>query len=69
MKTDLQGFGTRIEGKVRDNYVKDGIRTIVASDRVSAFDVIVGTLPSRDRSSTSSPPSASSRRGTSLPTI
>ncbi len=44
-ETDLQGFGTRIEGKVRDNYVKDGIRTIVASDRVSAFDVIVGTLP------------------------
>jgi len=44
-RTDFSGLGRRIEGKVRDNYVQDGIRTIVATDRISAFDVIVGTLP------------------------
>ncbi len=44
-RTDLEGLGTRIEGKVRDSYVADGKRTIVVSDRVSCFDVVVGTLP------------------------
>ncbi len=44
-RTGLEGLGRRVEGKVRDNYVKDGVRTIVATDRISAFDVSVGTLP------------------------
>lgn len=44
-RTDLQGLGRRIEGKVRDSYVDGDRRTIVVSDRVSCFDVIVGTLP------------------------
>jgi phosphoribosylaminoimidazole-succinocarboxamide synthase len=44
-RTDFVEFGTRFEGKVRDSYVKDGRRTIVVSDRVSAFDVVVGTIP------------------------
>ena len=35
----------RIEGKVRDSYVKGDRRTIVVSDRVSCFDVVVGTIP------------------------
>jgi phosphoribosylaminoimidazole-succinocarboxamide synthase len=43
--TDFQGLGTRIRGKVRDNYVLGDRRVIVVTDRVSAFDVIVGTLP------------------------
>ncbi len=43
--TELPGLGRRIEGKVRDNYVSDGRRTIVVTDRVSCFDVVVGTLP------------------------
>jgi len=43
--TDLEGLGTLEEGKVRDNYVKGDRRTIVVTDRVSCFDVVVGTLP------------------------
>ena len=44
LRTDL-GIGRREEGKVRDCYVKDGTRTLVASDRISAFDVVLGTIP------------------------
>jgi phosphoribosylaminoimidazole-succinocarboxamide synthase len=44
-RTDLPGLGRREEGKVRDNYVTGGRRTIVVTDRVSCFDVVVGTLP------------------------
>jgi phosphoribosylaminoimidazole-succinocarboxamide synthase len=43
--TDFQGLGRREEGKVRDSYVSGDRRTIVVSDRVSCFDVVVGTLP------------------------
>ena len=39
------GLGRRIVGKVRDSYVADERRFIVVSDRVSCFDVVVGTLP------------------------
>jgi phosphoribosylaminoimidazole-succinocarboxamide synthase len=45
IRTDLSGLGRRVEGKVRDNYVGDGQRTIVVTDRVSCFDVVVGTIP------------------------
>src|SRR5262249_35918676 len=45
-KTEFPWLGSRYEGKVRDNYVaKDGTRIIVVTDRVSAFDRILGTLP------------------------
>jgi len=48
-RTDLTAeFGSdarRIEAKVRDNYVRQGRRAIVVSDRVSAFDVVLGTIP------------------------
>ncbi len=44
-RTDLAGFGRREEGKVRDSYVAAGRRVIVVTDRVSCFDVVVGTLP------------------------
>ena len=45
VRTDLTGLGRREEGKVRDSYVGDKQRFIVVSDRVSCFDVVVGTLP------------------------
>src|SRR5262249_36370180 len=43
---DLGPIGTRYAGKVRDNYTTaDGKRIIVVTDRLSAFDVILGTIP------------------------
>jgi phosphoribosylaminoimidazole-succinocarboxamide synthase len=44
-RTDFEGLGQRYQGKVRDNYSADGRRTIVVTDRVSCFDVVVGTIP------------------------
>ena len=44
-RSDLSALGRRIEGKVRDSYVAGARRIIVVSDRVSCFDVVVGTLP------------------------
>lgn len=43
-KTDFE-IGKKIEGKVRDNYVLDHRRLIVTTDRISAFDVVLGTIP------------------------
>jgi phosphoribosylaminoimidazole-succinocarboxamide synthase len=43
--TRFEGLGRLESGKVRDNYVAGKRRTIVVSDRVSCFDVVVGTLP------------------------
>lgn len=43
--TNFEGLGTKISGKVRDSYVVPGRRTLVVSDRVSCFDVVVGTIP------------------------
>jgi len=44
-RTDFPALGERIEGKVRDSYVADGRRVLIATDRVSAFDVVLGTIP------------------------
>ena len=33
------------EGKVRDNYTRGGERLLVTTDRISAFDRVLGTLP------------------------
>jgi phosphoribosylaminoimidazole-succinocarboxamide synthase len=44
-ETDFSGLGERHVGKVRDSYIADERRYIVVSDRVSCFDVVVGTLP------------------------
>jgi phosphoribosylaminoimidazole-succinocarboxamide synthase len=44
-RTDFEGLGRRDEGKVRDSYIGEKRRTIVVSDRVSCFDVVVGTIP------------------------
>jgi phosphoribosylaminoimidazole-succinocarboxamide synthase len=45
-RTDFPGLGEKYEGKVRDCYITaDGRRIIVVTDRVSAFDVVLGTIP------------------------
>jgi phosphoribosylaminoimidazole-succinocarboxamide synthase len=44
-ETNFQGIGDRIEGKVRDSYVSAGKRILIATDRVSCFDRVVGTIP------------------------
>src|SRR3954464_5268338 len=44
--TSLDALGLKYEGKVRDNYTTaDGRRYIVTTDRISAFDRVLGTLP------------------------
>ncbi|MCS6912633.1 MAG: phosphoribosylaminoimidazolesuccinocarboxamide synthase [Myxococcales bacterium] len=47
-ETDLRlpGVLGRVRGKVRDSYLLgDGRRVIVCTDRISAFDVVLGTIP------------------------
>lgn len=44
--TDLSWLGRAYKGKVRDNYTTtDGRRFLVVTDRISAFDRVLGTLP------------------------
>jgi phosphoribosylaminoimidazole-succinocarboxamide synthase len=44
--TDFAAIGKKYEGQVRDNYTTaDGRRVIIATDRISAFDRVLGTLP------------------------
>ncbi|MBM4142956.1 MAG: phosphoribosylaminoimidazolesuccinocarboxamide synthase [Lentisphaerae bacterium] len=43
--TDFSGLGAFERGKVRDSYKRDGQRLIVATDRISAFDCVLGTVP------------------------
>lgn len=44
-KIELKNFGKKYSGKVRDVYVKDHERILIATDRISAFDVILGFIP------------------------
>src|SRR5579872_3316663 len=44
-ETDLPTLGEKYEGKVRDNYTRAGRRYIVVTDRISAFDRVLGTIP------------------------
>ena len=44
-RTDFGHLGARHEGKVRDSYVDGDVRTIVTTDRLSAFDRLLGTIP------------------------
>ena len=45
-RTDFPKLGKKYEGKVRDNYtLADGRRVLVTTDRISAFDHVLGTLP------------------------
>ena len=43
-KTDFH-FGKKYEGKVRDNYILNGKRIIITTDRISAFDRVLCTIP------------------------
>ena len=43
--TDFPSLGSKYEGKVRDNYSKDGRRVIIVSDRLSAFDRVIALIP------------------------
>ena len=39
------GKGTKYVGKVRDNYILDKHMILITTDRISAFDVVLTTLP------------------------
>jgi phosphoribosylaminoimidazole-succinocarboxamide synthase len=43
--TEFRGLGKCERGKVRDSYLQKGRRILIATDRISAFDVILGTIP------------------------
>ena len=43
--SDLESLGRHYRGKVRDNYYFDNQILMVTSDRVSAFDHVLGTIP------------------------
>ncbi len=43
--TNFPTLGEKYKGKVRDCYSKGGRRTIIVTDRISAFDVVLGTIP------------------------
>lgn len=44
-QTAFTGLGERQQGKVRESYVQKDRRIIVTTDRISAFDCIIGTIP------------------------
>lgn len=44
-ETFFPGLGERQQGKVRESYLQKDHRIIVTTDRVSAFDCIIGTIP------------------------
>jgi phosphoribosylaminoimidazole-succinocarboxamide synthase len=43
--TDFPGLGAKYEGKVRDNYTRGDRRYVVVTDRISAFDRVLGSVP------------------------
>ncbi len=44
---DLKGFGKKYQGKVRDCYIAGNKRILITTDRISAFDVILGFIPGK----------------------
>ena len=44
-ETNFSNLGELYRGKVRDNYTKEDKRVIVATDRLSAFDRVITTIP------------------------
>jgi phosphoribosylaminoimidazole-succinocarboxamide synthase len=44
-ESKIENFGRHYKGKVRDNYYIDNKILMVTSDRVSAFDCVLGTIP------------------------
>jgi phosphoribosylaminoimidazole-succinocarboxamide synthase len=45
LSSRFDALGERYSGKVRENFTRAGERIIVVTDRVSAFDVVLGTIP------------------------
>jgi phosphoribosylaminoimidazole-succinocarboxamide synthase len=45
LPAEFDVLGKRYSGKVRENFTRDAERLIVVTDRVSAFDVVLGTIP------------------------
>lgn len=45
LPSEFDGLGERYSGKVRENFSAGGERIIVVTDRVSAFDRVLGTIP------------------------
>ncbi|MFC1648234.1 phosphoribosylaminoimidazolesuccinocarboxamide synthase [Nanoarchaeota archaeon] len=43
--TDFQSLGKLYAGKVRDNYMKGDRRILITTDKISAFDRILTTIP------------------------
>lgn len=41
---NLTGFGEKHSGKVRDCYIVDGKRILITTDRISAFDRVLGCI-------------------------
>jgi phosphoribosylaminoimidazole-succinocarboxamide synthase len=46
-ETNFSWLGERYVGKVRDSYVRGGTRVLIATDRLSAFDRIITTVPGK----------------------
>ncbi len=44
-EVDLPGWGVKQTGKVRDIYQREGQRLLITTDRVSAFDRVLGVIP------------------------
>lgn len=44
---EIDGWGDKIPGKVRDSYARDGLRLLITTDRISAFDRVLGLIPYR----------------------
>ncbi|MBU1323449.1 phosphoribosylaminoimidazolesuccinocarboxamide synthase [Patescibacteria group bacterium] len=46
---NLTGLGKRYQGKVRDYYVLDNKRILITTDRISAFDRVLGVIEDKGR--------------------
>ena len=44
-ETNFPSLGKLYKGKVRDNYIKEDQRVIIATDRISSFDRVISTIP------------------------
>lgn len=42
---DVPGWGARLRGKVRDVYTHGNVRALITTDRISAFDRVLGLIP------------------------
>lgn len=45
--TNFKGFGKKYQGKVRDVYCKKNLRVLITTDRISAFDRVLGYIPQK----------------------